>query len=228
VGVLIVNANGNRIGGDTAAERNVISGNQKGVEITDNGIGADSNLVLGNYIGLAENGLDPVPNTRVGVTVTGTNTVIGGSTNVVGTPPGNVISGNSDEQMPSIRGVELLGAKYTTIQGNIIGADAGGTKSVGNSGDGVYVSTSDTTWIGGNATSEGNLISGNDENGVHVRGASWTWIRGNLIGSDRSGLAPIENFENGVSITGEDENTMIGGDASTTDSRQRHWLDSWC
>ncbi len=60
-------ASGNRIGGITAEERNVISGNhQDGVSIIGDS-GPDGNLVQGNYIGTDSSGTGGIKNDRSGV-----------------------------------------------------------------------------------------------------------------------------------------------------------------
>ena len=61
-GILVQSAN-NRIDGTTAAGRNVISGNQ-GTGIIFNGATANSNVVLGNYIGLNAAGSAALANTQ--------------------------------------------------------------------------------------------------------------------------------------------------------------------
>ncbi len=85
--------NNNTIGGTTAASRNVIGGNQShGIRIT--GVGASSNVVLGNYIGTDATGLVDAGNSLNGiyiVRVQPTNT-IGGLT----AASRNIISGNDN------------------------------------------------------------------------------------------------------------------------------------
>ena len=50
VGIFVTNSTGNTIGGTSAASRNIISGNTvDGIQLF---VGANSNLVQGNYIGL--------------------------------------------------------------------------------------------------------------------------------------------------------------------------------
>jgi hypothetical protein len=68
-GVLLIGgASGNRIGGTTADDRNVISGNNyAGVAIT--GSGTDNNLVRGNLIGTAVDGSSALGNSSFGVVI---------------------------------------------------------------------------------------------------------------------------------------------------------------
>ena len=186
-GVQIINSSNNVIG--LAGARNVISGNTaNGVEIDylalSNGsiTPATGNVVNGNFIGLARDGLNAVGNGQNGViVVNATDNFIGQTapglaffpgTNVPNAPGGvlsgngNVISGNG------FAGIQLTGtAGQTAIEGNYIGTTAGG--SVGaNLGNpiGVYLNNTGQTvgsnWIGadypsplGPQTGVGNLIS---------------------------------------------------------------------
>src|SRR4029077_3967390 len=86
---------GNRIGGTTTADRNIISGNSSyGVDVT--GSGTMGNLVEGNYIGTNAAGDSALGNTIYGLLINGgaSGNTIGGATSVPGTGAGNVISGN--------------------------------------------------------------------------------------------------------------------------------------
>jgi len=80
-GVVIDLGSGNTIGGDSAAARNVVSGNgQNGVRIT--GSSATGNLVRGNFIGTDVNGSSALGNTLAGVSLefSASNNTIGGTT----------------------------------------------------------------------------------------------------------------------------------------------------
>ena len=134
VGVSISSAsNNNLIGGTTASARNVISAN------TFNGIavGASNNQIQGNFIGTNANGTSALPNGIDGVNISGspqfTNNLVGGTA----AGAGNVISGNQ-------RGITLF-SPGNTVQGNFIGTDPTGTKSVGN-GTGISA-TATSAWM---------------------------------------------------------------------------------
>jgi hypothetical protein len=91
-GVLIDSANGNTVGGSTAAARNVISANHLGVHIT--GPSASSNVVQGNFIGTDITGVAPLPNETSGVVIdlNASGNLVGGSTaagNVIAFNPGD-------------------------------------------------------------------------------------------------------------------------------------------
>src|SRR5581483_11754622 len=101
---------GNRIGGTTPAERNVISNNfVNGVDISSS---ASGNVVEGNYIGTTAAGTAALANSSYGVYVGGGSNTIGGTT------PGarNVISGNFFE------GVRVEGSS-NVVEGNYVGTD---------------------------------------------------------------------------------------------------------
>ena len=68
----------NVIGGVNDLSRNLISGNNDyGVRVN----GGDDNLILGNYIGVAADGVSPLPNLSVGVEFLGSaiGNVLGGT-----------------------------------------------------------------------------------------------------------------------------------------------------
>ena len=69
VGVHVINSADNTIGGTTAADRNVISGNGNGIIIE--GAGATGNDVLGNFVGISADGEIEVPNDVAGVVING-------------------------------------------------------------------------------------------------------------------------------------------------------------
>ena len=94
-GIEIHGAN-NRIGGTTAADRNVISGNAKdGIRIT--GTSATGNLVEGNFLGTDFSGADAVGNLSAGLVIDNApgNTIGGDAPGA-----GNVIAGNGAPEDP--------------------------------------------------------------------------------------------------------------------------------
>ena len=117
----VASAGGNMIGGNAAAARNIISGNNRGIEV------AGGDVVQGNFIGTDLTGTIAVPNLDVGVNVTGGAT-IGGVTSTPGAPPGNLISGNGTAGLVILS----LVASGTIVQGNTIGADITGTQPLRN------------------------------------------------------------------------------------------------
>ena len=88
------NVTGALIGGTAAGARNVISGNITGINMSPPVTGTNS--VQGNYIGTDITGMQAIGNTY-GIQTT--SNTIGGSSAAPGTPPGNVISGNTNSGM---------------------------------------------------------------------------------------------------------------------------------
>lgn len=205
VGVAILGAPDNTVGGTTTADANLISGNKTGIEIR--GAAANGNRVQGNAIGTDIDGGTTgsvIPN-RDGVVIQNdaTGNVVGG--NVAGA--GNVISGNQRS------GVKISRADGNIIQGNVIGTDVTGSDSgIGNGRKGIEIITTSDTLIGGAMSGEGNVISGNGKNGVLIRNdASNNRLEGNTIGSDPSHMVAIPNPQ-GIVINDSPDN-IIGGTA---------------
>ena len=100
------------------------------------------------------------------------------------------------------------------ILGNYIGTDVTGAVDLGNSDDGIDISTSSTT-VGGTVAGARNIISGNDDEGIEISGATATGntILGNYIGTDDTGLLPLGNTERGVRIENGASANIIGGNS---------------
>jgi titin len=90
---VIIFTSGNTVGGTTAATRNVISGNDV-AGILLGGSDASGNLVEGNYIGTAADGVTPLPNSGSGVLISeqAQDNTVGGTA----AGAGNVIAFNGD------------------------------------------------------------------------------------------------------------------------------------
>ena len=211
-GVLILaGASNNMIGGTVAGARNVISGNNVGVRISDiAGSGTQGNQVEGNYIGTDVTGAAALGNSSNGVQIG-----IGGSNNMIGgtaAGAGNVISGNG------IHGVLIDTSDNNTVAGNFIGTDANGTAALGNSHQGVLIlgsGSASSNTIGGTAAGARNVISGNNV-GVRISspGTQGNQVEGNYIGTDVTGTAALGNSTQGVVILGGASNNTIGGTAA--------------
>ena len=206
------NASNNTIGGTTAAERNIISGNgEDGVFI---GFDAYSNTVSGNYIGTDVTGTAALANARYGVTLYNgvNNNTIGGTA----AGAGNVISANVSS------GVVIDGAGGSTtdnnlILGNYIGTDKNGTADLGNGGKGIhFFNGADTNTIGGVAAGAGNVISGNAGAGIYFEdaGTDNNVIQGNFIGTDNTGTVALGNSSNNININSGAGNNTVGGSAA--------------
>ncbi len=194
-GVHLNSAHGNQVGGTSAEERNVISGNQRyGLAIVGS---STNNRVQGNYIGTTASGDAALGN------VGGSGVFIQSPANIIGgTAPGagNVISGTTGN---FAAGVRLLGTAATmnTIQGNLIGTDRTGMHALPNALDGVRVDNAPANLIGGSETGAGNIISGNGRNGIFVlnTGAVGNIVQGNAIGLTVVGGA-LGNTSHGIIV----------------------------
>ncbi|MDV6029055.1 MAG: DUF4347 domain-containing protein [Phycisphaera sp. RhM] len=202
-GGIRVESDNNTIGGLTAADRNVISGNNyAGLVFVD----ASSNQVQGNYIGTDAGGTLDRGNSQEGIDLNrGGSNVIGGS-NVNAR---NVISGNDSD------GMEIDGSDNNIIQGNYIGTDYTGTQDLGNTRDGIDVNEdagngATGNLIGGTGPNEGNLIFGNDLNGVEIRDNPT--IENTILGNQifGNGALGIE-LGNGDGVTANDASDVDSG-----------------
>ncbi|HZR80881.1 MAG TPA: Calx-beta domain-containing protein [Candidatus Binatia bacterium] len=159
-------------------------------------IGGSGNAIRNCYIGVDRTGQVAAPNAGYGISVSGTQNVIGGT--VAGTR--NLISGNASN------GILLYDdAHFTAIYGNYIGTNAAGTAAIGNGSYGIRVFGAKNQ-IG--APNAGNLISGNNRGVALEAGADITFVRGNIIGLNATGTAKLPN-SGGLSI-GSDSN-LVGG-----------------
>ncbi len=173
-------AQSNTVGGTSAAERNVISGNSTyGAEIKDSG--TDLNVVKGNYIGTDRLGTNAVANgTGVIIWAGAANNTIGGT--AVG--EGNVISGSTWNGLI----IANSGSDSNVVQGNLIGTDAAGTDDLGNGASGININQGAlNNTIGGTATREANTIAFNSGDGISM----------NSSGTDGNQVSGNAIFENG-------------------------------
>lgn len=206
-GVALDSSANNTIGGNTSAQRNIISGNAyAGVAINTN-ISHDNNI-KGNYIGINANGAaraDTIAN-YYGIAINDSyNNIIGGAAS----GERNIIAGNKDG------GVAVMGpaAKNNSIKGNYIGTNVSGTDSIPNS-NGVLLSGASANIIGGSITGEGNVISGNTLAGIALvySGTRLNKVIGNYIGTNFQGNQILSNHT-GVYIKSNANKNTIGGAA---------------
>lgn len=180
---LIVYAADCTIGGNTAQQRNVISGNRLyGVMIA--GPDATRNRLCGNHIGCDATGTRALANRRTGVLVFNAPRNLIGGTNK---GEGNVISGNARhginidgsatrcENAPEHKHVVSIKggagtARNNIVAGNLVGTDATGTKPLGNGLHGVIVFMAQYNTVGGDTRHARNVISANAGNGVFILG----------------------------------------------------------
>ena len=198
-----------RIGGTTAADRNVISGNSsRGIEVSINA--PTGTIIQGNYIGLDAAGTGEVPNNTGVILLAGaTGTKIGGT--VAGAR--NVISGNTSHGV-FVGDSNTVG---TVIQGNRIGTNAAGTADRGNGGSGVHLGQGVVdVLVGGASPKARNLISGNTNGVLLVGSATDLVVRGNFIGTNAAGTGNLGNSQHGIAVGGGAHDNLIGGTGAGT------------
>ncbi len=198
-GVTIDAAPGNTIGGVTAGQGNLISGNAgAGVQIT--GEGARNNIVTGNRIGVNQAGDAALPNAGSGVRVAGSaaSNTIGGAQ--AGDNDANVIVGNGGA------GVQIDGAGTinNVVAGNFIGVLKDESTAMANAVHGVYISGgANSNTIGAAVAEHANVIARNGGAGIHValgmNNALWNnriW-RNSLLGIDlgAAGVTPNDALD---------------------------------
>ena len=201
---LQLGARANRVGGSEPSEGNLISGcRNDGIYIFK----SDSNVVVGNIIGLDRTGTQVLGNGSHGISI-----YSAGGNRVGGSLPGetNIISGNG------YTGIEIGIDKNTrnnTVQGNFIGTDKSGELSLANESGGILVGNgASVNWIGGTKPGESNLISGNNGYGIYLftSGTDSNRIEGNWIGTDVDGNAPLPNTSGGICIYSGPKYNQIG------------------
>ncbi|MGB0383470.1 MAG: beta strand repeat-containing protein [Ardenticatenaceae bacterium] len=179
--------------------RNVISGNDVGIQIQD--VGTSDNQVQGNHIGLNVTSTVSLANNLAGIVISA-----GAQANVIGgktEDTRNVISGNTG------RGIQIqkTGTKDNWVLGNYIGTDPTGTIPLSNRW-GVSIITGAQDNMIGDGTVEGrNLLSGNTVGVLiqHQR-TSGNEVLGNYIGPNATNTQYIGNELAGVGITNASQN----------------------
>jgi len=208
IGIKIENSPGNIIGGDYAANRNVMicpHGEGNSLIFIDFPLSIN-NVVKGNYLGIDPTGYEESGRSPVGIRINA-----GASRNTIG--PNNVISGNNlaGIQMEPSNNNEY--SNNNTIIGNYIGTNKDGTDAIPNL-NGIRIFNGPKNIIGGNTPEERNIISGNSEYGVQIifdtyDAPSENVIIGNFIGLNAEGTIPIGNGTAGILVNSR--NNIIGG-----------------
>lgn len=166
-----VGANGNTVGGTTAAARNIImrnghtSGSRTpvGAQVTVDG---DNNVVQGNYLGVDATGTsDQSGSARAGLDLSGSFNTIGG------TDPGagNIISGHGVPSNGRRAGIWIDGGSNNTIQGNLIGTDVTGTNPIANQ-TAILIDVFISGNIPNTITISNNTIAFSVEEGISISG----------------------------------------------------------
>ena len=138
------------IGGNTAAERNIISGNSLGINTS----GGDNIVITGNYIGTNKTGTIALPNSS-GIQMLSSFCTIGGAT----AAEGNVISGNTNVGI-------ILSNSQNTVSNNFIGTAADGITPLGNGSSGMRLINAFNSSTGGRHLISNNIIANNSRQGI--------------------------------------------------------------
>jgi len=208
-GVLIfAGSKNNVVGGQNKFQRNVISGNiNDGIHIDQ----ADSNVVIGNFLGVDRTGTVMLGNGSGGLG-DGVDIRNGSQGNRVGgQDPGdkNVLSGNGSV---GVR-IHHSGTRGNIVQGNFIGTDSSGISPLPNEWYGVFIQEgAHGNLIGGVSENEANVISGNGVDGIAISGAGsdTNQVLGNYIGTDVTGRLSLGNQENGILLVNSVRHNFIG------------------
>lgn len=210
-------AHHNTIGGKTAGERNSIcAAGRAGIRIES--VGSDSNIIQGNYIGVAPDGETAIPNGEAGIQI-----ATGASHNLIGGTEegaGNIISSNWSS------GIQLRNnISFNKVQGNYIGTNAAGTAIVANSHNGIYIfGELKHGYPTDNEIGPGNIIIANaDEDEIEKYAYTWGCVRfdssgttrntvhGNWIGTNMDGSLSSQ-WNSGVIVGGGAHHNQIGPD----------------
>ncbi len=211
-GVFVTLSSGNQIGGNSAAERNVISGNtNRGIYFLD----VANSTISGNYVGTDVSGTLDLNGSVADLNQSGIVLSTGSTNNLVGglaAGERNVVSGNNHFGIE----VQFATSQNNLFEGNYIGTTANGMTALGNTSGGFSFWGSGTgNVLGGSIAGAGNLISGNNGIGVLVgNAANAAIIYGNTIGLGADGMTSLGNANQGVLIDSGSTSTLVGGTAA--------------
>jgi hypothetical protein len=186
-------------GGDSTIKGVCVHGFSSNIQLE-----SSNNHVEACFLGIDTTGVAQ-PNNGTGVTIqAGSNgNVVGGATAATR----NIISGNAT-------GIALVNDHDNVIQGNYIGTTIDGNGIVPNN-DGIILTLTIDTIVGGSNPGEGNLISGNHNSGIHLGTGSGATIRGNFIGTNAAGTDSLPNHDGITAST--HPGLTIGGDFNAGD-----------
>jgi len=217
----------NIIGGAAAGERNVIcAGGRAGIRIE--GVGADSNVVRGNYLGL---GADGLAHDNLGNAESGLKIQRGAQYNVIGgeeAGAGNVIADNGSSGLQIRENVS-----HNVIVGNLIGLTADGASAAPNAHNGIYLfGQADSGFPQDNLIGPGNVIIADGEEAADESYAyTWAAVRldssgttrnkvfGNWLSTDKSG-ALGSDFNSGVIIGGGAHDNVVGPENTIANTKK--------
>lgn len=180
---------------------NVISGNHgNGLRVHD----SDNTTIQANFFGLGSNNRTPVGNGLNGVVIEGSSSTItfGG---VI--PLGNVVAANR------LNGIVVKDTASGFLSFNTFAGVAAFTENpfLGNGQDGMLI-----TSTGGRNLIRTNVISRNGDDGIEISGeARDVQVVQNEIGVNTGGSNALPNQGNGVEISGNAHDNVIGGPQPT-------------
>jgi parallel beta-helix repeat protein len=210
---------GNTVGGTTAADRNVVSGNNvDGIQLLSSGGSAVANncVVIGNYIGLSADGNTPVPNEQFGITVQGNSNQIGG----LGPGQRNVVDAAGQFRV-GLGGIQVLQGGAGPSSGNRILGNFVGTTT---DGQGMFTAPteppdgtigievdSNTLYTLVQQNTVADFAIGIDATGGKLTG---TQIVGNNVGVSADGQTALRN-KDGI-LLDEVSGVRVGGSSAGT------------
>ena len=170
-----------------------------------------ANYIQGNFIGTDPTGTVGWGNGTAS-SQSGGVWIDGSSGNWIGGPYAtnrNLISANGGP------GLFLANCSGNTVQGNFVGTSITGLAALGNSNNGISISSASGTQVGGAAAGARNVVSGNGGSGVYLTGSGATGnlVHGNYIGTDTNGRLALPNAGDGVTVSGAPANTIGGTSA---------------
>jgi hypothetical protein len=194
-GIDVSGGNGVRIGGSTAASRNVVGRFAVGIRLSAAITGGlQGAIIQGNFVGTDVSGTRLLPQLLPGM-----QGIFAAATGDDAQILGNTVGGFSN-------GIDVSGSTGLVIQGNFIGTDSTGAFDLGNTTRGIRFANADGMTIGGVGAGEGNWIAFNSRAGVEGQNLHAT-IRGNRIWNTKSitaqdglGIDLTENLVLGVTI----------------------------
>ncbi len=174
---------------NTIGPGNIISGNWVGDRL---GVDADSNRVIGNFIGTDVTGTKALGNEYAGIFVVG-----GASANTIGgsiEPDRNIISANGTGII-----IEGNGTCCNQVLGNYVGTDISGSQPLPNRDDGIRVAAG----ANGQTIGPDNHIAYNGLSGIYILGpgSNRNRITRNQIHSNgREGIRIYDNGNDNIAV----------------------------
>jgi CSLREA domain-containing protein len=152
--------------------------------------------------GASPNTLANGDNARILIELNGANAGPNADGLLIGTTgAGSMIEGLAINRF-SLNGLEAQGGG-DTIAGNFVGTNPAGSAAEPNQNDGIRISNSSNSTIGGTTPNARNVVSGNSVDGIHIVGstgapATGNLIRGNFVGVNAAGTGSVGLRPSGI------------------------------